>query len=424
MSAWLKEEGLSRSAIGVFSLVFAPYAINFLWSPFVDRIKLPLLHRLLGQRRSWILLMQCVIICGCLVLSQIDPSANLVIAAYAAVLIAVASATQDIAIDAYRIDIIGQGDPEKISAGAAMATSGWWTGYAFLGSIGFYLSDWDGWNWSHVYIVLAVVMVGFIGVTLLAKEPDSNREQVHRETELKYQHYLNRDGNNGPPKTGQQILVWLLVSIVEPVREFFNRNGVKVALSLLLFILFFKIGEAFLGKMSIVFYKEIGFSNTDIATYSKLIGGGITILFTLMGSLFTMRYGIVRGLFLGGVAMAASNLMFALIAMVGPNKMLFGATILVDGYTAAWSTVAFVAFISMLCNKSFSASQYALLASLGNLGRTVIGASSGLAVDSLGGNWSLFFVITALMVIPGLLILYTIKDKLHAIEARHREGDG
>jgi PAT family beta-lactamase induction signal transducer AmpG len=134
-----------------------------------------------------------------------------------------------------------------------------------------------------------------------------------------------------------------------------------------------------------------------------------------------MRYGIVKGLFLGGVAMASSNLMFALIAMVGPNKMLFAATILVDGYTAAWSTVAFVSFISMLCNRSFTASQYALLASLGNLNRTLVGSSSGILVDYLGGNWSLFFVLTALMVIPGLLILYYLRHDLNAIEAKHRQ---
>ena len=177
---------------------------------------------------------------------------------------------------------------------------------------------------------------------------------------------------------------------------------------ILVFVFFFKIGEAFLGRMSIQFYREVGFSNEQIAEYSKMVGWIMTIIFTLIGSAINIRYGIVRGLFIGGATMAASNLMFAWIAITGPSETLFLATILVDNFTSAFSSVAFVSFISWLSGRAFSASQYALLASLGSLGRTSLSSFSGQMVDSLGGNWALFFVITAVMVIPGLLLLIAI----------------
>ena len=195
---------------------------------------------------------------------------------------------------------------------------------------------------------------------------------------------------------------WIQTTLVTPFAEFFNRNGVKLAASFLLFIFLFKIGEAFLGRMSIVFYKEIGFSNSDIATYSKLLNWWVTIVFSLLGGLVNIRYGIYRGLMIAGVAMAASNLLFALIAQTGPSTSLLAITVIVDGFTGAWSTVAMVAFISLLCNRAFSATQYALMASLRVAGRTLVASSRGLVVDSLDGNWSLVFILTTVMVIPSL----------------------
>ena len=168
--------------------------------------------------------------------------------------------------------------------------------------------------------------------------------------------------------------------------------------------------------MSIVFYKEIGFSNSQIATYSKLGTGLITIVFAFLGSLFNSRYGIVKGLFISGVAMAASNLMFSLIALKGPIESLYAIAIIVDGFTQAWSLVAMVAFISMLCDRAFSATHYALLASLGNLSRTLLSSYSGVMIDWLNGNWALFFLITALMVIPSLVFLFLIRHRLMALE--------
>ncbi len=492
MSGWLKDDGLSRSSIGLFGLIFVAYSINFLWSPLVDRLKIPLLTKKMGQRRSWILIMQLIICLMAIQLSQLDANNQLSLMALFGLIIALAGATQDIAIDAYRIDSLSDKDSNYMAAGSAMATAGWWTGYAGLGSIPFILVDQPNWNWPQVYAVLASIMAILMITALVVKEPKSNREKEQKVIEHNYLHALSNQGhkpltillilpliilsiiyaNIGYPAWPEQLIIndyrftvitlfivtllilftkqlstlnhtafnntdtlsinsssdlsnkapityqltaWLLTTLVAPIQEFFQRNGTRLALSILLFIFLFKLGEAYLGRMSIVFYREVGFSNTDIAYYSKMINWAVTIIFSLIGSVFTIRYGILKGLFIGGIAMASSNLLFAALALVGPDKALFAFTVFVDGFTSAWGSVAFVALLSVLCNKTFSASQYALMASLGTFGRVMLGSYSGIMVDWLDGNWALFFVLTALMVIPSLLFLYAIRKPLQVL---------
>ena len=314
LSAWLKDEGLSRSMIGLFGIVFGAYSINFLWSPLVDRVKLPFLFNWLGQRRSWILLCQSVIFIGTFALAGLDIKANLWFAAAICLVIAIASATQDIAIDAFRIDTLAENESHKATAAAAMATSGWWSGYALLGALPFYLADIPSIDWPEVYFFLSVVMLLLMSSVFWAKEPDSNRELVQAELERTYQQKLAGAKQSKLTK----IIAWLAVTVIDPFKTFFARNGVKTALALLAFIFLFKIGEAFLGRMSIVFYKEVGFSNSDIATFSKVGTAVLTIAFTFLGSLFNQRYGIVKGLFISGIAMAASNL--SLIHISEPTR--------------------------------------------------------------------------------------------------------
>lgn len=414
MTAWLKDEDLSRSAIGLFSLIFVAYTFNFVWSPLLDRVKLPWL----GLRRGWIIIMQLLIVLACCFMAQLNVQQQLFFMAATGLFIAICSATQDIAIDAYRVDIIGKLERDKLSAASAVATAGWWTGYGGLGAIPFFISDWSGWSWGEVYYVLAAIMGSLGLVVFFASEPQTNRQDAHSEAERFYQQKVT--GKNTTVMS--QIGLWLLVTVVEPFREFFARNGVKFALSVIAFIFLFKMGEAFLGRMSVVFYKEIGFSNTEIGTYSKLLNWWITIFFAILGGLVNIKYGIFKGLFISGLTMALSNLMFALIAIVGPDKHLFVAAIFVDGFTGAWSSVAMVAFISLLCNQAFSATQYALLASLGALGRTTLASSSGFIVDAMDGNWAVFFVFTAVMVIPSLLFLWMIKGKIAELENRHNQA--
>lgn len=413
MTAWLKEDGLSRSAIGFFGSIFIAYSINFLWSPLLDRIKLPYL----GLRRGWIFTTQIGIVVSCCILATMDISNSLYMIAIVSFGIALLSATQDIAIDAYRIDVIHPNEKDKMAGAASMATAGWWTGYGGLGAIPFFIADSPDWQWSEIYYVLAAIMAVLMLNALLVKEPITQREKTQEKAEAEYEEWLQEKGQ--VDSKWSAVNSWLLVTVVEPFRDFFTRNGTRFALAIIMFIFLFKMGEAFLGRMSIVFYKEIGFSNADIGAISKMLNWWVTIVFAVIGGMVNIRYGIYRGLLTGGIAMAASNLMFAWMAAVGPDKALFAATVFVDGFTAAWSSVALVAFISLLCNQAFSASQYALMASLGVLGRTSLASASGVLVDWMDGNWQAFFVLTALMVIPSLLFLYAIRDRIHALEARN-----
>ncbi|MDP4536208.1 MFS transporter [Alkalimonas collagenimarina] len=408
MSGWLQDAGLSRAAIGYFGSIFVVYALNFMWAPLLDRVKLPLLHRLLGQRRSWIFLMQSLIFCATLSIAFTNPGYSLLWTSLLALSIAVASSTQDVAIDAYRIDIIA-GEKLRLPPAAAMAVIGWWTGYSLPGAIAFFNADALGWN--TVYLGMAGVQLLLMLATLYIREPTTERVQLQQQASQRYEQHLGQGRIQG-------YLVWLSVTVIEPFAEFFRRNGWQMALALLLFVFLFKIGEAFLGRMSIPFYREVGFSNEQIAEYSKLIGWFAMVVFTLIGSAINIRFGILRGLFIGGVAMAASNLMFAWIAVIGPNTDLFLATILVDNFTSAFSTVAFVSFLTYLTGHAFSATQYALLASLGNLGRTTLASFSGELVDYLDGNWALFFTITALMVIPSLCLLLWVGRKFRQLEPK------
>lgn len=418
MSAWLNEMGFTRATIGYFGAVFAAYSVNFLWSPVIDRVRVPLLSQWLGHRRGWILFCQLGVAAACFYLAHIDFTTQLRFAGMVALTIAVFSATQDIAIDAYRIDSIAEHEARMQSAGAAMATAGWWTGFAGLGAIPFFLSDMPGWDWPRVYQMLALLMLLLSAGVWLAREPKTNRIALQKEAELRYQQVLAGVGNS--ITFGHKVAAWLGVTVVEPMAEFFRRNGVRFALSILLFVLLFKVGEAFLGRMSIVFYQQVGFTNSEIGTYSKLVNWWVTIIFSLLGSYVTMRAGILRGLFIGGSAMAASNLLFSALALVGPNKALLLAAVITDGFTSAWSTVAFVALISLLANRAFTATQYALMASVATLGRTVLATYSGAVVDWLNGNWALFFLLTTLMVIPSLLFLWSIRKDIQRLEDENR----
>lgn len=383
MTAWLTDVGLSRTGTGLFGAVLVLYTINFLWAPLVDHVRLPMLGRL-GQRRSWIIGCQGLLIVFALLLALTGPGVSLTATALIAIGIAAASATQDLAIDAYRITVIGEDEPELLGYAAAMATCGWVTGSSLPGTVAFWLADPLG--WQNVYLGMAALVVPVtVIVWRIFPEPP-------------------RPGDVGFDWT--RLDRWVHDTYFDAIAEFFRRNGVQLALGLLAFIFLFKIGEAFLGRMVIRFYKEVGFSNADIGTYSKGLGWMVTMVCALAAGLLTGRFGVVRGLFLAGVAMAATNLLFAWIAMVGPDTRLLAFAVVADGVTSAFSTVAFVAFISYYTSRLHTAAQYGALASVGNSGRTVLAAFSGVVVDhALGGAWASFFVITALMVTPSLAIL-------------------
>lgn len=384
MSAWLVDTDYSRSAVGLFAFVYLAYSVNFLWAPLIDHLPLPIL-RILGQRKSWIILcMMIIAVLGCL-LATTGPNTSLFLTALFCLLIATVSATQDLAIDAYRVTVIHEDEEHMIGHAAAMATCGWWTGLSVPGLFAFMMADKLGWN--AVYFAMSgIVVLLLILILIFIREPPRQILPT-----------------NSPVRaTGIQLFDRTYVAAVA---EFFQRNGVKLALGLLLFIFTFKLGEAFLGRMVIVFYKEVGFSNADIGVYTKGLGLVITISCAILAGFFTGMFGTIRGLMTAGILMAATNLIFAWLASVGPDKNILIFALVADGMTSALSTVAFVAFITYFTSRLHAATQYGALASLGTSGRTLLATTSGFLIDWLGGQWSLFFVITALMVTPSLILL-------------------
>jgi len=395
LSLWLKEDGMSRSTIGFASLIFGVYSINFFWAPLIDRIRIPWLTDRIGQRKAWILCLQFVILVAVLLWSNLSPAENLWIVIAIGLAIAISSASQDITIDALRIEQIGRSETGSMAAGAAMAVVGWWTGYKLGGFIALMVAEaleQRGYEnyWQLTFQVLALLILLMNFLLLLIPEV-SWRARAKAQAE---------DQANIGSAIGLQtgFFAWLSTTIIAPFASFFRQNGVKVALAILAFIFLFKIGEAFVGKMSIIFYKEVGFSKSDIAIYSKGLGWVVTVVFTLIGGWFAVKQGIVKALLLAGIAMAATNLMFSWMAWTNePSVWLFAAAVLIDDVTASIATVIFVTFISLLVDRTYTATQYALLASLGTAGRTLLASSSGAMVDAMDGDWGLFFVITALM---------------------------
>ena len=412
LSLWLKEDGLSRSTIGWAGLIFAVYAFNYLWAPIIDRIKIPWLTTKVGHRRAWIITMQFIILICLVSWSLINPSANLALVISIGLIIAIASATQDITVDALRIEQIGENEGKAMQAGAAIAVVGWWTGYKLGGVVALNSAEFFqkfGYEnyWQITFIVLGVVVILCNIFLMFVNEPKKNdKAEIQNQTDKMIENKL------GFSNTITKIFAWLTGTIIGPIISFFKKNGFSIALAILGFVFLFKIGEAFLGRMSVIFYKEIGFTKSDIALYSKGLGWVTTVIFTLIGGLFAIRSGVIKAMFVSGILMASTNLLFSLLAWSGKSELLFAIAVIFDDMAAAFATVAFVAFISLLVDRTYTATQYALLASIGTAGRTTLAASSGALVDWLNGDWGIFFIITAVMVIPSLLFLYTIKDKL------------
>jgi len=430
LTLWMQSSGLSRSAIGYIGAVATVYAINWIWAPFVDKIRLPLLYRIFGQRRSWILLTQTFIVISILLLSFGDPRQNLMLVSLCALSVAVFSATQDIAVDAYRINIFTRQEmDDKMPFAAAVTTTGWWAGYGFIGgALALGLGgETIGMAWPDVYRVLAMLYVALMICVMLVREPaeeaavaSENADSLLAVTDPQALRSASLDGATSIADlpVWPRVKLWFSTLLIGPFREFFQRCGWKLALSIFALLILFRLGDAMLGRMSLVFYVEIGFSRDEIAFYTKFFGGLMTAFFCLAGALINTRFGVLRGLFVGGVAMGVANCMFAIIAIVGPSVPLLLVTLVVDNFTAAFATVAFISFISYFTSRTYTGTQYALMSSVSNFGRTTLAASSGFLVDSLGGNWALFFVLTGAMVIPGLLMLWYIGKQVEEYRDR------
>ena len=416
LSLWLKEDGLSRSTVGWAGLIFAVYAFNYLWAPLIDRIQIPYLTKKIGHRRGWIVLMQLLILISLFLWSVIDPSESLALVISVGLMIAIASATQDITVDALRIEQIGENESRSMAAGAAMAVVGWWSGYKLGGVISLFSAEFlenAGFQnyWQLTFLILGILIILMnIGLMFIHEKNDSTRQEMQNENDKFISSKFNKIN------IFTQVVTWISGTVSGPIVSFFKKNGFQIALGILGFVFLFKVGEAFLGRMSIIFYKEIGFSKSDIAIYSKTLGWITTVIFTLLGGLFVIRSGVIKAMFLAGILMASTNLLFSILAWSDKSELLFAVAVIFDDIAAAFATVAFVAFISLLVDRTYTATQYALLASIGTAGRTTLASSSGALVDWLNGDWGIFFILTALMVIPSLIILWILKNKIKIYE--------
>ena len=416
LSLWLKEDGLSRSTIGWAGLIFGVYAFNYLWAPLIDRIQIPFLTKKIGHRRAWIVLMQVIILISLVLWSLINPTQNLALVITVGLVIAIASATQDITVDALRIEQIGENEGKSMAAGAAMAVVGWWTGYKLGGVVSLFSAEYLqslGFEnyWQLTFLILGIIVI-LMNIGLMFVDETDNSERIDKQKEN--DRLISNKFENENLFT--KFLTWIGGSISGPIISFFKKNGFSIALGILGFVFLFKVGEAFLGRMSILFYKEIGFSKSEIAIYSKTLGWITTVIFTLLGGLFVIRSGVLKAMFLAGIIMASTNLLFSVLAWSDKSELLFAFAVILDDIAAAFATVAFVAFISLLVDRAYTATQYALLASIGTAGRTTLASSSGALVDWLNGDWGIFFILTALMVIPSLIILWLMKNKLKLSE--------
>ena len=435
LSLWLKEDGLSRSTIGWAGLIFGVYAVNYLWAPLIDRLQIPYLTKKLGHRRGWIVLMQVAILICLIVWSFINPTENLALLITVGLIIAIASATQDITVDALRIEQIGENESKSMAAGAAMAVVGWWSGYKLGGVIALFTAEYLQdigivHYWQSTFLILGIVVILMnIGLMFVHEQSSNDRQLKQKETDELIKEKI------GSRNVFSNIAAWISGTLGGPIISFFKKNGFSIALGILGFVFLFKLGEAFLGRMSVIFYKEIGFSKSDIAIYSKTLGWITTVIFTLLGGLLAIRSGTIKTMFVAGILMATTNLLFSVLAITEKSELLFAIAVIADDIAAAFATVAFVAFISLLVDRTYTATQYALLASIGTAGRTLMASSSGALVDTLENGaflnlkykfinlgsisipsfenpWAIFFIITAIMVIPSLICLWFIKDKL------------
>ncbi len=395
LSGWLAREGIDKSTIGHISWVALLYGLKFIWAPLVDHLKLPLLHPVFGQRRSWMLLAQIGIISGLLLMAASNPQAQLAILVYSALLVAFSSATQDIAIDAWRIEAM---PVETQGAMAATYQTGYRLGMLLAGGGAFTIAHY--YSWSLAYTVLAMCMAIGIITTLLISEPEHVISRNTWKQEEKVIQFLERSAHL--PKSLREFYAWFTGAVICPFTDFFIRNG-KYALVILLFIGLFRISDITMGIMANPLYVDIGYSDLQIGLVTKTIGPIITIMGAIFGGMLVIRYGVMPILLLGAFLVMVTNLLFALLAILPANTTYLSVVIGADNLSGGLAGSAFIAYLSGLTNRAYTATQYALFSSLMLLPAKFIGGFSGDIVDAFG--FVPFFIYTALLGIPAIMLI-------------------
>ncbi|WP_395841877.1 AmpG family muropeptide MFS transporter [Cystobacter fuscus] len=362
LSAWMTNEGINLKTIGVFTLVATPYTFKFIWAPFMDRYALPFL----GRRRGWMLVTQLGLMAAIAAMGMVNPKDSPVAMASLALLVAFLSSSQDVVSDAWRTDTLSEAER---GFGVATFVMGYRFGMIASGAVALSLSQFIGWPRTY-WIMAALMLVGVIA-TLVAVEPEGQR----------------------PPRT-------LAEAAVVPFVDYFRRDGALLAL---LFLLLYKLGDAIAGGMTTPFFLKMGFSNLEVGTISKGVGMVATIVGALVGGVLLARLGLRRSLFIFGALQAVTNLTFLALALVGKNHAVLALAICSDNICGGMATTAFGAFTMSLCNKRFSATQFALLSALANFGGRMLSATSGFLAEGIG--WAGFFGLTVVLALPALVLL-------------------
>jgi PAT family beta-lactamase induction signal transducer AmpG len=372
LTYWMTRVGVDLTTIGIFALVGMPYAFKFVWAPLVDQLSLPLLDRWLGRRRSWMLLAQVGVGLSVVALAWSDPIQTPWATAAAAVAIAFFSATQDIAVDAYRIEILRD---EEQGAGSATTQLGYRIALWIVDAMALLLPS--VLPWPIVLSLIALLIVVGIVTTFYADEPQTDRPTI------------------------SSAEAWLKQAVVRPFAEFLAYRGWGV---ILLFALLYKYGDALGGSMARPFYVALGFTGPEIFGVTKSFGAAATILGGLAGGIVVARYGLFKALLIGGILQAITNLLFVWQAHAGHDLLVLTIAISADNFTGALGAIAFVAYLSSLCTHGMAGTQYALLTSLMAFGRTTLSAGGGWLASETG--WTVFWMSTTLLAIPGLLLLF------------------
>jgi PAT family beta-lactamase induction signal transducer AmpG len=379
LTFWLAESGVSRTTIGLLALIGTAYALKFLWAPLVDRMPLGAWTRHFGRRRGWALAVQLLLALAILALGFTDPRVDPATTALVALVIAVLSATQDIVIDAYRIELL---TPEEQGAGAAATQWGYRFGMIVASAGALYAAEFGGWRFAFAAMA-ACMAVGMATVWLTPEPADPSIPAAPA------------DGGGAGGAT--RLAAWVAGAVIGPFRDFVRRPG---WLAILVFVVLYKFGDALAGTMANPFYVAMGFTRLEVANISKIFGVAATLAGVAAGGVLVHRQGLARALIVCGVLQALSNLMYALQALVGHDVAWLTATIGIENFTGGMGSAAFVAYLSGLCNIAYTATQYALLSSLAAVGRTTLSAGGGWLSVQL--DWPLFFAATTLAALPGV----------------------
>jgi PAT family beta-lactamase induction signal transducer AmpG len=403
LSAWLRDLGVSRTAIGFFAWIGITYSIKVIWAPIVDRVPIPILTRMLGKRRSWMLVGQIGIALGLIGMASVDPTTDLSKVALFALLVAFSSATQDIAIDAYRIEAVVK---ERQAAMAATYILGYRLALLVAGAGSLYIATYA--SWPSAYLSMAALMLIGMLTALIVTEPVRHQDREGVMFEQRVIDFMSRSA--ALPTWLRKTIAWLIGAVVCPFADFFSRNG-WWAVVILMFIGVFRLSDLAMGIMANPFYLDLGFTKTEIANIAKIFGFFMSVAGSFAGGVLVVRYGIMRPLLLGAIMVAATNLLFAFLAMVGPDKFWLAVVISADNVSAGLSNAVFIAYLSSLTNQAYTATQYALFSSFMTLPGKVISGFSGFIVDGYG--YISFFVYAAAIGIPAILLVVYLMRRLN-----------